>query len=193
MPRINSSFAAILDACVLYPAPLRDLLLELARTGLYRARWTARIHEEWMAAVRRSRPDIPSEAIERTRQFMDLHAEHCVITGFEPLVAGLELPDPDDRHVLAAAILGRVDAIITFNKADFPDDVLARLGIEAIHPDDFLTYQIDLDRTAVVTAARRVRARLKSPPRTAREYLDTLIKQSLPATASLLEFDIDSV
>jgi len=193
MPRARSSFAVILDACVLYPAPLRDLLVELAQAGLYRALWTASIHEEWMSAVRRDRPDIPVEALERTRQLMDAHADHCLVTGYEGIIGRLALPDPGDRHVLAAAIVGRVEAIVTFNKTDFPDEVLGSFGMEAIHPDDFLSGQIDLDRAPVVTAVRRVRARLRNPPRTAREYLDALVKQRLPATVSLLEQDIDSI
>ncbi|QQS15116.1 MAG: PIN domain-containing protein [Rhodospirillales bacterium] len=187
---MNSAFAVILDACTLYPAPLRDLLLELAAKGVYRARWTAKIHDEWMGAVLRDNPDVAKDALERTRTLMDLHAEHCLIDGYESLIPCLALPDPNDRHVLAAAIRGRVDAIVSFNKKDFPAAALEPYDIELIHPDDFLTYQIDLNKSEVVAAARRVRQRLKSPPKTAREYLDTLIKQKLPNTVIQLESDI---
>lgn len=176
-------FRVVLDACVLYPAPLRDLLLELAISGLYKAHWSHDIHEEWIRAVLRERPDLTASKLTRTRQLMDQHAEDAVVEGYEPLVTSLSLPDPDDRHVLAAAIRCRADAIVTFNLKDFPDDVLREWGVEAIHPDDFLKYQFDLNMPRVCAAAKRIRGRLKSPPRTAEEYVERLRLVGLPGAA----------
>lgn len=95
------------DACVLYPAPLRDLLMRLALTDLFQARWTDRIHDEWTRNVLGNRPDITPESLARCRQLMDEHVPGCLVTGYEALISTLTLPDPDDRHVLAAAVHGR--------------------------------------------------------------------------------------
>nr|WP_240954002.1 PIN domain-containing protein [Solimonas marina] len=119
----------------------------------------------------------------RTRELMDRHAEDALVIGYEPLIDGLTLPDAKDRHVLAAAIHAHADAIVTFNLKDFPDTVLGPLGIEAIHPDDFITYQFDLNVPRVCAAAKRIRQRLKNPPRCAEEYVDRLRIVGLPRTA----------
>lgn len=108
----------ILDACVLYSATLRNLLMNLAMSDLLWARWTHRIHEEWMENVQRRYPSITREKLERTRALMDIHAKDSIVTGYEDLVAGSSLPDPDDRHVLAAAIRADAEAIVTFNLPD---------------------------------------------------------------------------
>src|SRR6185312_9454958 len=100
-----SNFVAVYDACVLYPAPLRDLLMHLALSGLFRARWTARIHEEWVRALLENRPDLKREQLEWTRDQMDASVPDCLVSGYEHIEPGLDLPDPGDRHVLAAAIL----------------------------------------------------------------------------------------
>lgn len=129
------AYTALLDACVLYPAALRDLLMRLAVTDLYRAKWTSDIHDEWMRNLAARRPDIPRERIGRIRELMDSHVRDSIVENYAPLIAGLALPDPKDCHVLAAAIKGRADVIVTFNLKDFPDEALAPYGIEAQHPD----------------------------------------------------------
>lgn len=115
-----ASFSAVYDACVLYPAPLRDLLLQLAMTDLFRAHWTADIHKEWMRNVAAHRPDIAPEQLERTRQLMDAHVRDCLVEGYENLIPSIDLPDDDDRHVLAAAIIAEADVIVTYNLRVFP-------------------------------------------------------------------------
>lgn len=101
---MNLDWAVVYDSCVLYPAPLRDLLMHLALTDLYRAKWTQRIHNEWSCALLRQRPDLSVRDVQRTRQLMDAHVRDCLVTDFEDLISGLDLPDLEDRHVLAAAI-----------------------------------------------------------------------------------------
>jgi predicted nucleic acid-binding protein len=177
------AFTAFYDASVLYPAPLRDFLLRLALTDLYRAKWSARVHDEWMEALLRDRPDLTRPQLERTRRLMDAHVRDCLVEDFESLIDALTLPDPDDRHVLAAAIRGRADVIITRNLRDFPAETLAPYGIAAQHPDPFITHLLDLDAGAVVGAARAHRASLKNPPKEVAEYLDTLERQGLTQTA----------
>lgn len=182
-----ASRIAVYDACVLYPAPLRDLLLRLAVADLVRARWTDRIHEEWIAAIRRQRPDLPPAALQRTRTLMERAVPEARITGYEALIDQLALPDADDRHVLAAAIHGRAEAIITFNLKDFPAQVLAPHGIEAQHPDDFVCQLHDLAPAAVYAAVRLQREALRHPPQSARGLLDTLRSLGLVRTVAVLE------
>src|SRR3954468_4203517 len=129
---------ALLDACVLYPAPVRDFLMRLALTGLFQARWTDAIHDEWTRNVLADRPDVTRESLERCRRLMDEHVPDCLVTGYEFLIPTLSLPDPDDRHVLAAAVHGGAGAIVTFNLKDFPASVLGGYHIEPVHPDEFI-------------------------------------------------------
>ena len=159
-------FTAIFDACVLYPAPIRDLLLELAQTELFRARWTNRIHDEWIRALLESRPDLSRERLYRTRELMNQSVPDCLITDYEELISSLTLPDLDDRHVLAAAIKGRADVIVTLNVRDFPAPALAAFGIEAQHPDEFIVHHFHLSQVAVCQAAKAVRGRLTRPSKT---------------------------
>ncbi len=172
-------FTVVYDACVLYPAPLRDLLMRLALTDLYRARWSDQIHEEWITAVLRNRPDLSRQQLERTRSLMNAHVRDALVDGHQSLIPALELPDPDDRHVLAAAIKCGADLILTFNLNDFPEPALAIYGIGACHPDPFLVDQLNLDTERVCTAMRQHRASLKNPPKTVEEYLATLEEQGL--------------
>jgi len=181
-----ANFTAIYDSCVLYPAPLRDLLMWLALSDLFRARWSNDIHEEWIRNLLEDRPDLTRERLERTRDKMNSHIRGCLVTGYEPLIAGLTLPDPDDRHVLAAAIRANADVIVTFNLKDFPPVQLAPLGIEAQHPDEFIVHLIDLSPGAVLSFVTQGWKNLKNPSKTADEYLDTLLRQSLPETVAAL-------
>ncbi|NDE91257.1 MAG: PIN domain-containing protein [Alphaproteobacteria bacterium] len=181
-----AQYTALYDACVLYPAPLRDLLLQLATTDLFRARWTDTIHDEWIKNVCANRADLKMSDLKRTRELMDQNVRDCLVTGYEPLIDTLSLPDKNDRHVLAAAIQGRADVIVTFNLKDFPKESLLPYNIEAQHPDEFIAHLCDLAPTFVYTAAKTVRARLKNPPKTVAEYLAILEKQGLSKTADLL-------
>ena len=161
--------------------------MHLALTDTFRARWTDRIHEEWIRNVLANRPDLTREQLNRTRDLMNAHVRDCLVTGFESLIAGLDLPDADDRHVLAAAI--RADIIVTFNLDDFPAKCLEAYGIESQHPDDFITHLLDLTPGAVCAAVRRHRESLRKPAKTVEEYLDCLTKQQLPhATAMLRQY-----
>jgi len=94
------NLTVVYDTCVLYPAPLRSFLMYLAVTDLYHARWSNDIHEEWMRNVVKDHADIPREQVERIRDLMNMHVRDCLVTGYEPLIGDLTLPDPDDRHVL---------------------------------------------------------------------------------------------
>ncbi len=181
-----TSFTGVFDACVLYPAPLRDFLMQLALTDLFRAKWSDAIHDEWMRNILADRPDIKPEQIHRTRQLMDSCVRDALVTGYEFLIPTLSLPDKDDRHVLAAAIRCQASVIVTFNLQDFPKELLAQYHIEAIHPDDFISYLYHINAAKVLQAAATHRHRLTNPKKTVEEYLDTLLKQGLPQTVNLL-------
>lgn len=182
----SSPFTAIYDACVLYPAPLRDFLVRLGQTGRFRARWTTQIHHEWKRNLLKNRPDLDSARLDRTSDLMDEAVADCLVTGYEDLIAGLALPDPDDRHVLAAAIRCHASVIVTFNERDFPAEIVGGYGIEAQHPDVFIDDLFDLDAAAVLLAAQRQRRSLRQPPVDADYYLEILLKQGLVQTCKSL-------
>lgn len=184
---MHSHFTVVFDACVLYPATLRNLLIQLATTSLFRAKWTDEIREEWTRALRRDIPDITEEQTTRLNHLMEQAVPDCLVTGYQPLIAGLWLPDANDRHVLAAAIRCHAAVIVTTNVRDFPPASVSPFGVTAQHPDDFVTHVLDLDPGAECTAVKQVRARFKNPPRTVQELLDLFQKQGLPETVSMLQ------
>jgi hypothetical protein len=176
----------VYDACVLYPAPIRDLLMWLAVSGRFRARWTDAIHDEWTRSVARNRPDLSPENLRRTRELMNLHVPGCLVTGYESLIDSLHLPDANDRHVLAAAIHCGADRIVTFNLIDFPESGLKPYRIQAQHPDDFICELAKTDTAAVCAAARAQRTSLHKPPKTVAQHLDTLHGVGLTEVAAFL-------
>ena len=177
---------AFLDASALYPAPLRDLLLELAVSDCYRAKWSETVHDEWIRALRRRRPDIPVARLNRTRQLMDSHVRDALVSGYEELVRAIRLPDPDDRHVVAAAKRGEADVVVTANLKDFPAPVLAAHGLKAEHPDDFLIRLYQESPGRFLEALERVRARLRNPPISPMQHVEALRQAGLNALTALL-------
>lgn len=183
----SSSFTVLYDANVLYSAPLRDLLMRLAVTGLFRAKWTEEIHEEWTRNLLANRPDITQAQVDRIRQLMNDNVRDALVDGYQALVPAIEgLPDLNDRHILAAAIVGRAHVIVTYNLKDFPEAVLKPYGIDAQHPDEFVRHLIDLNENTVCAAVRKQRAALRNPPKNVEEFLDILIQQELPLTVAAL-------
>lgn len=181
-----SSYTALLDANVLYPAPVRDLLLQLAVTDVYKARWTADIHHEWIENLLENEPHRNRAKVERTRDLMDKATRDALVTGYEGLIPSLQLPDANDRHVLAAAIVGRCDVIVTSNLKDFPEEALKPFEIDAQHPDNFLCNHLNLAQGLFCSCIQKVRRRLKNPPYTIDDYLETLTRNGLVATAAEL-------
>lgn len=189
----HSRFTVVLDACVLYPAPLRDLLLSLAAAGIFHARWTQRIQDEWVRNLLANRPDLQAEALRRTVATMNDAIDDCLVEKFEFMVDSLTLPDPDDRHVLAAAIVGHADAIVTFNLRDFPEAYTAAHGIEVLHPDDFLVAQYDLAPISVLKTIKAARARLRNPPKSAAELIVTYEAQGLAQMGKILRDAVELI
>lgn len=186
---MDQPLTAIYDANILYPAALRDLFIRLAQAGLVRAKWTETIHDEWTRNLLEDNPRLSPDRLQRTRTLMNDAVRDCLVTGYQELIATLSLPDPDDRHVLAAAIHAGADVIVTGNLADFPAETLARFSIEAQHPDDFLVYLLDRAPGVVCAAVKRQRESLRNPPKTVEELLATLEGHGLPqAVARLRQF-----
>ena len=180
-------YTVLFDANVLYSAPMRDALMQLAVTDLFNAKWTEDIHREWIEALLRKEPHRQRAKLERTRDIMNRAAQNCLVVGYAALIPTLTLPDPNDRHVLAAAIVGRCDVIVTQNLRDFPEQALSPFGIKTQHPDDFFCDQLSLAPNVVCLALQKVRARLKNPPKTTEEYLAILAQQGLAATVAELD------
>ena len=176
---------AVYDACVLYPAPLRDLLVRLAVAGLVRARWSDQIHDEWTRNLLANRPDITPAQLGRTRALMNHHVRDSLVIGYEPRIVGLHLPDPDDRHVLAAAVHAEASVIVTYNLRDFPDVDLSPLMIRARHPDEFVSYLFDQGVEPVCRVVREQREDRPDRP-DVEQMLAALARQRLPQTVERL-------
>ncbi len=179
-------YVAVLDACVLYPAPVRDLLLSLAHADLYHAKWSDDIQSEWVNNLLANRSDLSRTQLDNTRQLMARAIPDGRVENYAFLIPTLTLPDPDDRHVLAAAIKCNADAIVTTNLKDFPASTLDQYCIEAQHPDDFVMNQIELSERLALEAIKAMRKRLQNPPKTAIELIATIEQQQMPQTAAWL-------
>jgi hypothetical protein len=180
------ALVAFLDASVLYPALLRNLLMHLAVRDLFQARWSERVHEEWIAALLRNRRDATPEQLARTRRLMDENLDDALISGYEHIVGQLSLPDPNDCHVLAAAIHGGASIIVTVNLRDFPANVLATHGIEAQNPDTFICARLEDQPDEVLAALLEMRLDLKNPPVSMRELLASFERCGLTQTVAAL-------
>lgn len=177
----------VYDSCVLFPASLRDLLLNLAYFEVVSARWSDRIQDEWINNLLRKRPDLRPENLDRTRQQMKVHFGNGLVTGYEYLIDSLSLPDPNDRHVLAVAIHCGADGIVTNNLSDFPQEAMAPHGIQAFSPDDFIVKLVERKTDKVLAAMAFHRSTLKRPPKTIDQYLETLRRHGLTKTVAFLE------
>ncbi len=174
------------DACVLYPAPLRDFLLRLARQGVVQPRWSDTILDEVFRNILANRPDLSPSALVRTRGLMNSGFPSARVEGHDALIPGLSLPDVDDRHVLAAALHASVSVIVTFNLRDFPAAVLEPMGVVAVHPDEFVLERIADGIEPVLAALRAQAAGLTRPPTTVHDLVARLQECGLPRSVARL-------
>jgi predicted nucleic acid-binding protein len=176
------------DACVLHPAPLRDLLVRLGLTELFQAKWTDQILDECFRSILKQRPDLTPERLLRTRRLLSGSIPDVQVTGYEDLVAGLTgLPDPNDRHVLAAAIRCSAQIIVTHNLSDFPEATLERYHIEAQAPDEFVLDLLDLSGPLVCRVVCEQAAALKNPSKSIEELLSILEQQGLVGSVAKMK------
>ena len=182
----SAKYTAILDANVLYPNTLRNLLLSLASDGLYHVKWTTEITQEWSRNLVADRPDIASK-IDRLVELVNLSVQDCLVEGYEYIIPTIELPDLNDRHVVAAAVVGHADAIVTFNLKDFPAELIDKFGVDVQHPDDFLMNQLQLRQFDALEVMRKVSGRYRNPQLSAKEFIELVSRNGLPQTAQYLQ------
>ena len=182
----SAKYTAILDANVLYPNTLRNLLLSLASDGLYHVKWTTEITQEWSRNLVADRPDIASK-IDRLVELVNLSVQDCLVEGYEYIIPTIELPDLNDRHIVAAAVVGHADAIVTFNLKDFPAELIDKFGVDVQHPDDFLMNQLQLRQFDALEVMRKVRGRYRNPQLSAKEFIELVSRNGLPQTAQYLQ------
>lgn len=184
---------AVYDACVLYPFHLRNVLIQCAFDGLVEARWTDEIHDEWIRNLAANTPTLPIERLIATRDRMKAVLPDADVTDYRHLTPGLRLPDPDDRHVLAAAIAGKAAYIVTWNLKDFPARDLAEYGVASQSPDDFL---IDLHTAfpeAIISSVRRARYNLRKTMPSIEAFIEGLQQGGLKTFPSLLRQNINAL
>ncbi|HET9055555.1 MAG TPA: PIN domain-containing protein [Chitinophagaceae bacterium] len=183
----SGKFKATLDACALYPAPIRDLLLWLADAQLYKPFWSEEINNEWIRNLLINRPDIREESLKGTVSAMNEAFPDANTTNYFTLIEVLKLPDKDDRHVLATAIRNNSEVIVTANVKDFPQDVVRIHDIEVQTPDYFISNLIDLNEKRALKAFQNQVKNLKNPPQSAEQVLETLEKNGLIETCKKLK------
>lgn len=180
------TFVVVYDASVLYPSTLRDLLIRIAQSGLVQAKWTEDILDEMFAALRRQRPDLDPARLDRTRSLMGTAVRDWKITGYADIIDTLKLPDPDDRHVLAAAIRAKAQVIVTANLRDFPASALRPWDIDPKSPDEFVRDQISLDRSRVYASMQQIADSWRQPLGTIDDVLDRLERAGLAVSVAEL-------
>ncbi|MEU8616974.1 PIN domain-containing protein [Streptomyces sp. NPDC048623] len=181
------AFVAVYDANVLYPSTLRDVLIRVAQAGMVQAKWTDQILDETFRNLKANRPDLDPKRLDRTRELMSGAIRDVLVKGYEPLIEILDLPDPDDRHVLAAAIKSKAQVIVTSNLKDFPADKLATWDVQAIHPDAFIEAQVDLSPRKVYGVLTQIAEDWDRPPNAVvADVIDSLEREGLVASAAAL-------
>lgn len=182
----NQKQIVVLDACVIYPAPIRDFLLHLAIENLFEPHWSNKIQDEWIRNLLIKRPDLTETALRKTVNAMNLaFPEANVITSIA-LEKKLVLPDENDRHVLATAIKAKANYILTFNLKDFPNNYLSKFKVMAISPDDFICDIYHNNPDSVKIAFKNQVINLRNPPIKETDLLAIFIKVGLPKIASKL-------
>ncbi len=190
----HGRYTAILDACALYPICVADALLSMAVAGLYAAKWTTRIEEEWIRNLESNRPELAGKLDRRRDGMRDAIPDWEIPeNACNAVASGLMLPDANDVHVLAAAIAGHADCIVTMNLRDFPTETLEVHSLCAIHPDDFLIAQFDLDPLSALAALKDMRNRSKNPPLTPEEFAAAFERNGLVAMAERIREAVELI
>ena len=170
---------AIYDACVLYPFHLRNLLIQCAVDRLVEARWTDEIHDEWIRNLIAKTPEVSEERLTKTRNLMNAVVPHAIVSGYENLIPGIALPDPDDRHVVAAAVRAGASQIVTWNVRDFPSKELSKHGLAKKTPDQFLIDLYSQWPEAILAVTANARRNLRKTGLSAAEFIVSLKRQRL--------------
>jgi predicted nucleic acid-binding protein len=170
---------AVLDACILYPFHLRNIVVQAAVDRLVEARWTDAIHEEWIRNLAANAQAIPMERLQITRQLMNDALPTAMVTGYEEYVPAVTLPDPDDRHIVAAAIAAKASLILTWNLRHFPEIELKKFGLQRMTPDEFLSGLFEKAPDLVIGSLANARRNLSKSQVSASDFIRILESQKL--------------
>lgn len=177
-------FTCVLDTNVIYPIEIRDLLFWFAHFELYTPKWSIHIFDEWQKVMRNK--GIPEDEISKRVEKANRAFPDALVNNYEALIDSLELPDPKDRHVLAAAIKAGAELIVTNNLKDFPPEILEPYGLSAKSADDFLTDIIDLNPDTALEAFRKLVLNRRNPDLDEYQVLNALRRNGLKDTADYL-------
>ncbi len=170
---------AVFDACILYPFHLRNILVQAAVDRLVDARWTDAIHDEWIRNRTAGAPAIPAERLETTRRLMNEALPTAMVSGYEDYIPAVNLPDPNDRHVVAAGIAAGAAVILTWNLRHFPAKELKKFGLRRETPDAFLSGLYDEIPDLIIASLANARQNLTRSRVSALDFIDILRKQRL--------------
>ena len=176
---------AFLDTNVLYPLVIRDILLWFAYEELFLPFWSKHVLMEWSRVMQRN--GLTKTASQRRMHMIQDAFPFAMVRGYESLIEQLDLPDEDDRHVLAAAIRVGADTIITQNLKDFPKSALSPLGIAAMNADTFLVGVIQKNPTKALRAFKQMVKQRKRPTQSSQEVIQSLRNHGLIRSAALLD------
>jgi predicted nucleic acid-binding protein len=174
------------DANVLYASVLRNLLIRLALADVLELRWSSQVQQEWVRNLLDHQPTLDASRLKRTCALMEHTLPGACVSGYETRLLDLILPDPDDLHVLAAALHGRASYLLTFNLRDFPAAVLAPLGLQALHPDVWLHTCLQQHPAELLKVLAELSADLKQPPLSVRQVAQALEQSGLPVSCAAL-------
>ncbi len=192
MSNIADRFVVVLDANVLFPFTKRDALLRFAEAGLFRARWSSEILDEWTRNLIAKKPHIEDSVRSQVQAMSDAFPEACIDGGLR-MIDGLHLPDENDRHVLATAIVVGAEQIVTDNLKDFPENALDEFGISAVSADDFLASTFELYQPDALTVMRKMRFAYNNPAYLPNAFILHLQTNGLPKLAAMLKPHIESL
>ena len=178
---------AVFDACILYPFHLRNIAVQAAVDRLVEARWTDAIHDEWIRSLTTDVPAIPIERLQITRRLMNDALPAAMVRGYEEHIPTVTLPDPDDRHVVAAAIAAKASLILTWNLRHFPENELKKFGLRKMNPDEFLSELFDEVPDLVIGSLANARRNLSKTRVAASDFIAILKEQKLVQLAKRVE------
>ena len=169
----------VFDACILYPFHLRNIVVQIAVDRLVGARWTDEIHDEWIRSVAATMPAIPIERLQITRRLMNDALPGAMVTGYQRHIQTVTLPDPDDRHVVAAGIAGGASIVLTWNLRDFPAREMKKHGLRRQTPDAFLVDLCDQAPDLTLASLANARRNLSKTRVSASDFVNIVKNQGL--------------
>ncbi|MGF6307078.1 putative nucleic acid-binding protein [Bradyrhizobium sp. i1.8.4] len=184
---------AVFDACILYPFHLRNIVVQAAVDRLVEARWTDAIHDEWIRSLTTDVPAIPIERLQITRRLMNDALPAATVGGYEKHIPTVTLPDPDDRHVVAAAIAAKASLILTWNLRHFPENELKKFSLRRMNPDDFLSELFNKVPDLVIGSLANARRNLSKTRVAASDFIAILKGQKLVQLAKRVEKSTSSL